>query len=69
MVDLEELKKISKFVPDYLPKDKPCRVMIVQGYPGIPCGGTHVANTGTIKKVTIEKIKNKKGNLRISYRV
>lgn len=69
MVNKNELEKISSFIPDNLPINKPTRVMIVQGYSAIPCGGTHVANTKDIGRITIDKIKNKKGNLRISYSI
>ena len=69
MVTLEELKRIAKFVPDYIPADKPSRAMIVEGYPAIPCGGTHVQNTKDVERMVIEKISNKKGNLRISYSI
>jgi Ser-tRNA(Ala) deacylase AlaX len=69
LVSYDELKKVSRFVPSYLPKDKPTRAMIVGDYFAIPCGGTHVSNTQQVKKVSIEKIKNKKGNVRISYAI
>ncbi len=67
LVTLEELKRLAKFVPDYIPADKPSRAMTIEGYPSIPCGGTHVQNTHDVKQMTIEKISNKKGNLRVSY--
>jgi len=67
MVSLEELKQLAKFVPDYIPADKPSRAMIIEGYPAIPCGGTHVQNTKDVGHMIIEKISNKKGNVRVSY--
>lgn len=69
MVSIEQLHKMAQFVPDYIPKDKPSRVMIIQGCYAIPCGGTHVANLKEIGSLKIEKIKNKKGNVRISYSI
>jgi Ser-tRNA(Ala) deacylase AlaX len=69
MVTLDELKAMASFVPDFIPKDKPTRAMIITNYPAIPCGGTHAQNTGEVAHVIVEKIKNKKGNLRISYSV
>ncbi|HVW99594.1 MAG TPA: alanine--tRNA ligase-related protein [Candidatus Babeliaceae bacterium] len=45
------------------------RVMLVNSYPPILCGGTHVLNTRDIGQVIIRKIKNEKGNLRVSYAV
>jgi len=69
IVDRDKLTTIAYYVPDYIPDNKPSRVMIVQKYPAIPCGGTHVQNTKKVGSVIINKIKNKKGNLRISYSI
>lgn len=66
-VSLEELATMIPCIPDYLPLDKPARVMIVEGYPAIPCGGTHVENTKDVIHMVIEKMTNKKGNMRVSY--
>ncbi|MDR0680193.1 MAG: hypothetical protein LBF42_04180 [Puniceicoccales bacterium] len=35
----------------------------------MPCGGTHLASTKEIVRCEIGKIKNKNGNLRISFAV
>ena len=45
------------------------RAMAVNDYPPILCGGTHVLNTQEIGNIVIRKIKNEKGNLRVSYAV
>ncbi len=45
---------------------KPLRV-VYYGDIGIPCGGTHVANLKDISEVTIRKIKQDKGMIRVSY--
>ncbi len=68
MVTLEELQQMSSYVPDYIPKDKPSRAMIIEGYPAIPCGGTHAKSTN-VGTLNIVKIKNKSGKLRVSYEV
>jgi Ser-tRNA(Ala) deacylase AlaX len=47
----------------------PVRVVIVGGELGCPCGGTHVKNTNEIKKMSIRKLKVKKGRTKISYDV
>jgi Ser-tRNA(Ala) deacylase AlaX len=69
LVTLQELQAMASYVPDYIPKDKPSRAMIVQGYPAIACGGTHAHNTQEVGPITIDKIKNVKGNLRVSYSI
>lgn len=45
------------------------RTMSLQGRDPILCGGTHVRSTLEVNKVIIRKIKNEKGNLRISYAI
>lgn len=67
-MDTEEMKKIGLNVPEYLPEDKPSRV-VFYGEFGVPCGGTHVSNLQDIGKITIRKIKQKKGKIKISYLV
>lgn len=62
----EELKKICENTPEYLPEDKPVRV-VMYGDIAIPCGGTHVKNISEIKKMIIRKIKMEKNNIRVSY--
>ncbi len=70
IVTYDELKLIADgHMPDFIPTDKPSRVMIVNGFFPIPCGGTHVENTREVGPMTIEKIKNKSGVLRISYSI
>ena len=68
-VSRDKLTTMTYYIHDYIPYDKPSRVMIVQKYPAIPCGGTHVQNTKEVGSIIIDKIKNKKGNLRISYSI
>lgn len=45
------------------------RAMSIEGRQPILCGGTHVLSTAAVGHVTIRKIKNEKGNLRVSYAV
>lgn len=54
-----------------LDNDPNKRIMFIEkeNYTPILCGGTHVKNTSDIKEIKIRKIKNEKGNLRVSYLV
>ncbi|MBT3455707.1 hypothetical protein HN446_01455 [bacterium] len=65
----ESLANTCQYVPKNLPDNKPIRIVQVQGFAAHPCGGTHVENTTDLGNITITKVKNKKGNLRVSYRV
>jgi Ser-tRNA(Ala) deacylase AlaX len=64
-----EMHTICRHVPDNIPKNKPGRVIIYGGNFGIPCGGTHVKNLKQIGTITVPKLKEKKGVIRVSYSV
>jgi len=64
----DDLKKHCNFVPEYIPKDKPVRVVKVAGV-GCPCGGTHVKDISEIGNIKITKIKAKGGKIRVSYKI
>ena len=64
----DEMHTVCTHVPDYLPEGKPSRV-VLYGTFGVPCGGTHVANLKDIGHLTIRKISNKKGLIRVGYEV
>ncbi|MBI3273808.1 MAG: hypothetical protein HYZ69_01555, partial [Candidatus Colwellbacteria bacterium] len=44
-MDKEKMKEVCHFVPDYIPKGKPARVVMYGDF-GVPCGGTHVSHLG-----------------------
>lgn len=62
------LKKHCVTIPEYVPRDKPIRVVKVGGV-GCPCGGTHVEDLSQLGKLSVPKIKTKGGNIRVSYRI
>ena len=69
MVTYDELQQRCWHVPDYLPKDKPMRVVTIGSLDAVPCGGTHVANLAELESLSVVKMKSRKGNTKISYRV
>lgn len=56
-------------LPYPMPAHDQFRAVQISGYKPIPCGGTHLASTKEIVSCEIGKIKNKNGNLRISFTV
>jgi Ser-tRNA(Ala) deacylase AlaX len=64
----DSLKDHCPTVPEYVPKDKPIRVVKVGGV-GCPCGGTHVEDLSELGQLSVPKIRSKGGNIRVSYRV
>lgn len=66
---VDEMHTVCRHVPENIPTNKPARVVIYNGDYGIPCGGTHVKKLSGIGKITITKIKCKKGVTKVSYGV
>ena len=66
--DKVALKDHCNYVPDYVPSDKPIRVVQVAGV-GCPCGGTHVKDIKEIHGLMVTKVKVKSGKTRINYKV
>lgn len=65
---VEEMHKYCRNVPDNLPKNKPGRVVFYGDF-GVPCGGTHVRDIKQVGRITIPKMKEKKGVIRVNYAV
>lgn len=65
---VEEMHNYCRHVPDNLPANKPGRVVLYGDF-GVPCGGTHVRDIKQVGKITIPKLKEKKGVIRVSYAV
>lgn len=56
-------------LPYEIPDNKAFRVMQIQEFLPVPCGGTHLATTQEINCMDIGKVKTKNGIIRISYRL
>lgn len=68
LVDADELAKLCKNILPNMPKDKPTRVMIIDGF-ALGCGGTHLANTKEVGSFVVRKIKQEKGRVKVSYAI
>ncbi len=66
---VSEMHTVCKHVPENIPTNKPARVVLYDETFGIPCGGTHVKDVHDIGRITISKIKSKKGITKVSYAV
>jgi Ser-tRNA(Ala) deacylase AlaX len=63
-VDPDTLKNSGEY---HLPSGKKARVVQIDGYEPVPCGGTHLKNLSELKEVTIRKIQSAKENTRVAY--
>jgi Ser-tRNA(Ala) deacylase AlaX len=66
---VSEMHTVCKHVPENIPTNKPARVVMYGEAFGIPCGGTHVKDIHDIGRITITKVKSKKGITKVSYTV
>ncbi len=68
-VSKAEMAELCESVPEYIPADKPGRVVLYGSF-GIPCGGTHVANLSDIGRVFVRKIKQQgEGVVKVAYAI
>ena len=56
-------------LPTYIAQGSTPRVVVMEGAPGCPCGGTHVNDVRQVGAVTVTGVRVKKGVTRISYTV
>jgi phenylalanyl-tRNA synthetase alpha chain len=68
-VTYDQLVQQASFVPVHLPKNKPLRIIQVQGFQPIPDGGTQVALTGETGLISIPKIVNHDGLVDVYYSI
>jgi Ser-tRNA(Ala) deacylase AlaX len=69
LLTYDELKQRCWNIPSNMPEDKPLRTVTIGQLDASPCGGTHIASLAEIETIFLLKIKSKKGNTKISYRV
>ncbi|KAI9008503.1 hypothetical protein DFJ74DRAFT_687698 [Hyaloraphidium curvatum] len=73
----EAAKLCGGWLPDYLPADSEPRIVILaDGWPGCPCGGTHLRSVGELwdaesgrSQVKVTGVRHKKGVLKVLYEV
>jgi len=68
LVDAEELARLCKNILPNMPKDKPIRAMIIDGF-ALGCGGTHLANTKEVISLVVRKVKQEKGKVKVGYTI
>ncbi|MCS7145243.1 MAG: alanyl-tRNA editing protein [Nitrososphaerota archaeon] len=70
-VSREELWRVVSGAPNMerLPSLETYRVIVVEGVNAIPCGGTHVANTGEVGRIVITGVKELERGFRVIYNV
>lgn len=68
-VDKESFEQRFYKLPYPIPDNKAFRVMDIESFPPVPCGGTHLSTISEIGSMAIGKIRAKDNGIRISYEV
>jgi Ser-tRNA(Ala) deacylase AlaX len=61
-----ELAAYCPVVPYWVPQEGAVRIVLFGDF-AVPCGGTHVARLSQIGRISIRKIKEGRGTVRVSY--
>jgi len=65
----DELRQLAKFIPPNLPRNKPLRIIQIDGFHAMPDGGTQVRDAKEIGRVEITSVNSSNGKVTIKYRV
>lgn len=65
----EEIEKVTLYLQPGLPKDKPLRLLTLEGVGSVADGGTQVARTSEVGKITILPLEKAEGTTLVHYRI
>ncbi|AGH82412.1 metal-dependent hydrolase [Psychromonas sp. CNPT3] len=66
-LDLAEVKSLRPLLSPFIPQSTRIRMIAVDGFTPVPCGGTHVNCTSKLKGLRVTRIKRKKNRIKVSY--
>lgn len=67
--NFEEVNEVRPNLAPFIPRDKPTRIVAIGDYKPLPCGGTHIKELSELGDLKITKIKRKKDNIKVSYKI
>lgn len=68
-MDWQQVNILRPYLSERIPANDIIRMIAINGFTPVPCGGTHLANTRELAGVKVTKIKRKKDRLKVSYAV
>jgi len=66
-VDFDQMNTLRPLLSPHIPVSQFIRMIKIDGYLPVPCGGTHVSNTVELSGLHVTKIKRKKDRIKLSY--
>jgi len=67
--ELEEIEQIAIYLQPGLPKNKPLRILTLEGVGSVADGGTQVLSSSEVGKISIPKIEIIEGFTKVHYRI
>lgn len=68
-LNLSEAQSLRPLLSKFIPQNTTIRMITVYGFTPLPCGGTHVTNTGDLKGLKVTRIKRKKDRIKVNYSI
>lgn len=68
-VAFSEIEQTRPLLAPMIPKSEQVRVLEIEGYAFVPCGGTHVSNMKELSGLTVTRAKRKKDRIKFSYEI
>ncbi|WP_027254146.1 alanyl-tRNA editing protein [Photobacterium halotolerans] len=66
-LDLAEVQSLRPLLSKFIPQSTHIRMIAIDGFTPVPCGGTHVSSTSELKGLRVTRIKRKKDRIKVSY--
>lgn len=68
-LDLAEVQSLRPLLSKFIPQSTHIRMIAIDGFTPVPCGGTHVASTSELTGLQVTRIKRKKDRIKVSYSI
>ncbi|ASA55803.1 hydrolase [Vibrio gazogenes] len=66
-LNLNEAQSIRPLLSQLIPQQTQCRMIVIDGFKPLPCGGTHIGKTSELKGLKVTRIKRKKDRIKVNY--
>lgn len=68
-LDLAEVQSLRPLLCKFIPQSTHIRMIAIDGFTPVPCGGTHVVSTSELNGLYVTRIKRKKDRIKVSYSI